>query len=103
MPIARHNFFLSPFNEHFYPDGFDPSLMASVEQKLANQDQLYSTVLAAIRDDFNKGNKIGQVIKWFQFKTQLMFQSLELKMAPTTKKRHYHNNFDVLAGGGLGR
>lgn len=43
-------------------DSVDPSIATSVEQKLANQEQLYSTVMAAIRDSFNKDSKLGQVI-----------------------------------------
>jgi len=88
LPFSRHNFFLAPFKERFYADGVDPTIISTVEQKLANQDPLYSTVMAAIRDDFAKDSKLGQ--------------NLELKMSPSTKKRHYHNSFDVLAGGGLG-
>jgi hypothetical protein len=65
LPLARHNFFLSPFKDQFYLDSssIDPSLLpilANVDPKFANQE--YSAVMASsMRDDF-KDPKFGQVI-----------------------------------------
>ncbi|KAI6208950.1 hypothetical protein M3Y96_00169100 [Aphelenchoides besseyi] len=73
---SNRNFFLAPFKEHFFY-GRQPADEFVVDQ------QLLKTVADAVRDYKN-----------------------DLKFAPAPElkhKRQYHNSFDVLAGGGLGR
>jgi hypothetical protein len=58
-PRRYDNFFLSPFKENFYSNfaDVDPTIVANVEQNLANHDPFYSRFMASIERD----NKIRQV------------------------------------------